>query len=108
MSTSKKLIIAAVLMVLGVILMVMPTPGEPAVECAAEGGPTSGFADEDQAGCPITIESYNEYREWSTGPRWDNIAGLVLVVGGLAFAGTVLVRDRRAKKRASSANHQQV
>ncbi|ROR90767.1 hypothetical protein [Nocardioides aurantiacus] len=92
MTRSKKLAIAAVLIVLGVILMVMPTPGEPEVECADPGGPTSGFTDEDQGGCPISIESFREYTEWSSGPRWDNIAGLVLVVLGLGYGGVALIR----------------
>lgn len=87
--------VAAVLVVLGVVLMVMPTPGEPDLVCAPEGAPSSGFADGDQDDCPVTIESMNEYNDWASGPRWDNIAGLVLVVAGLGTAGVAVVKARR-------------
>ncbi len=86
---------AAVLVVLGVVLMVMPTPGEPELVCAPAGAPSSGFADGDQDDCPVTIESANEYNDWASGPRWDNIAGLVLVVVGLGTGVVALVTARR-------------
>ncbi len=98
MTRSKKLVIAAVLVVVGVILLLLPTPGEPELECTSADGPTSGFTDEDQGGCPVSIESYDEYSEWSSSPRWDNIAGLVLVVLGLGYGGVALLRKPRTSR----------
>jgi hypothetical protein len=87
--------LAAALIVIGVVLMVMPTPGEPKLECVSQSAPSSGFTDADQDNCPVSIESYNKYADWSSGPRWDNIAGLVLVVAGLGTAGVATVKARK-------------
>ncbi len=93
----KLLLVAGVMLLLGVILMVVPTPGEPALECVSGDGPTSGFTDESQGNCPVSIESFNAYSEWSSRPKWDNIAGLVLVLGGVGVGVTALVRGRRSR-----------
>ena len=96
MNKSKVLLAAAaVMLVLGVVLMVMPTPGEPDMTCAPEGTPPSGVIDRSQGDCMVTPESANEYSDWASGPRWDNIAGLVLVVAGLGTGVTALVKARR-------------
>lgn len=91
-------IVGAVLIVLGVALMVMPTPGEPDVKCAPAGAPSSGLVDDDQGGCNVTIESANEWFDWNSKPRYDNIAGLVLTVVGLGTVGYGAVRRRKERK----------
>ncbi len=88
------LAVAAVLILLGIVLFVIPTPGAPDLECAPEGSPSSGFVDTEQD-CPTTIESQTEYNDWNSGPKWDNIAGVVLVLAGLGVGITALVRGRR-------------
>jgi hypothetical protein len=49
--------------------------------CAEPGAPTSGFVAEDNPNCAITIESYNEIRDYETSPKLFRIAGLILVLG---------------------------
>jgi hypothetical protein len=88
--------VAAALIVIGVVLMAVPTPGEPKLQCVSQSAPSSGFTDADQDDCPVSVESYEEYAEWSSGPRWDNVAGLVLVVAGL---GTAVVAGVKARRR---------
>jgi hypothetical protein len=96
--TKKKLLlVAAALVVLGAVLMALPRFGEPDLVCVSEGEPSSGFADADQGDCPVSIESYNEYAEWNSGPVWTRIGGLVLVVGGLGVGVTALVRGRGSR-----------
>jgi hypothetical protein len=87
--------LAAALLVLGIALLVIPSPGEPSLQCVSESAPSSGFTDADQDNCPVSIESMNEYSDWSSGPRWDNIAGLVLIVAGLGTGGAAVVKARR-------------
>ena len=82
--------LAGLLAVLGVGLMVWE-PAEPEAECAAAGGPTSGFMDTEK-NCPISIESWERIRAAQGGTRWDNIGGLVLVVGSLGTAGVAAFR----------------
>jgi hypothetical protein len=93
-------VIAAVLVVLGIALMAMPTPGEPDLQCAPAGAPPSGVIDNDQGGCNVTIESSNEYADWTSKPKIDNIAGLVLVVAGLGAAGYGAFRMSRERRSA--------
>jgi hypothetical protein len=89
--TKKRLFaLAAVLIVLGVGLFVWE-PAGPETECAEKGAPSSGFVDEEK-NCPITMESWDRIRESESGPQWDNIGGLVLVVGGVAAAVVGAVR----------------
>jgi hypothetical protein len=77
----KLFVLAGLLIVLGVGLFVWEPPG-PEAECAKDPAKTSGFVDEEK-NCPISIESFERIRESKTGPQWDNIGGLVLVVGGV-------------------------
>lgn len=93
MTRSRLFALAALLVVIGVGLMVWEPEG-PEAECAKDPGVTSGFVDEEK-GCPISIESYNRIREAKSGPQWDNIGGLVLVVGGLTAGVVGLVRKPR-------------
>ncbi|EST36186.1 hypothetical protein N566_16660 [Streptomycetaceae bacterium MP113-05] len=93
MTRSRLFALAALLIVLGVGLMVWEPVG-PETECAKDSSVTSGFVDEEKD-CPISIESYNRIREAETGPQWDNIGGLVLVVGGLTAGVVGLVRQPR-------------
>ena len=97
MTKKKLLLVAAVMVVLGAVLMALPRFGEPDLVCVSEGEPSSGFADADQGNCPVSIESYHEYAEWSSGPVWTRIGGLVLVVGGLGVGVTGLVRGRGSR-----------
>lgn len=87
--------LAAVLIVLGVGLMVWE-PAGPEAECAKDTTRTSGFFDKEK-NCAISIESYERIRKAKTGPQWDNIGGLVLVVGamGTALGGTALHFSRK-------------
>lgn len=88
--------IGGVLIVLGVLTMLLLNPSVPEGECAPAGATqTSGFVDEEK-GCPLTIESYNRIREAETGPRWGNIAGAVLILGGLGTAAFGLRRKPAA------------
>lgn len=87
--------LAAVLIVVGIALLVIPTPGEPGLKCVSESSQSSGFVDEDQDNCPVSIESYDDYREWESGPKIDNIVGLVLVLAGFVAVGVAVVKRRR-------------
>lgn len=89
--------IAGVLLVLAIGLFIMPTPGEPELECVPEGSPSSGWVDE-ESGCPISMESYERHAEWDSKAKWDNIAGLVLVLGSLGAAGAGFVSMRRQRR----------
>jgi hypothetical protein len=84
MKKAQLLVLGALLIVLGVGLFIWEPPG-PEAECAKDPSRTSGFMDEEKK-CPISIESFNKIREAKSGPQWDNIGGLVLVVGGLGAA----------------------
>lgn len=84
--------LAAVLIVLGLALFVIPTPGEPALECVSQSAPSSGFVDDDQDGCPVSTESYNKYRDWESKPKLDNIAGVILLLGGVGAAVVAVLR----------------
>jgi hypothetical protein len=76
--------LAAVLVVFGIGLMVWE-PAGPEAECAKDTSRTSGFVDKEK-NCPISIESYERIRKAQTGPQWDNIGGLILVLGGVGAA----------------------
>lgn len=93
MTKQRLLVLAALLIVLGVGLFVWE-PAEPESECAKDTSRTSGFVDEEK-GCPISIESYERIREAKSGPQWDNIGGLVLVVGGVTAAAVGAFRKSR-------------
>jgi hypothetical protein len=86
----KLFVLAALLIVLGVGLFVWE-PAGPEAECAKDTSKTSGFVDEEK-NCPISIESWNRIRESKTGPQWDNIGGLVLIVAGVGTAIVAAVK----------------
>lgn len=105
MSIKRKLLVAfAAIFVVGVLMIAfVDTKGpEPDFECAAEGAPTSGFSDSSQGDCPVSIDSYNTWREWYTTPQHGKSLGVVLaavaVLGsiGVGIASIVgRVRSRR-------------
>lgn len=91
---STKLVLLSVaggLLLLGLLSFVVQ-PGPPAPECAAPGAPSSGFVDSDNPDCAITIESFEEIREYETSPKLFRIAGLGLVLAGLVVGVVGLVR----------------
>lgn len=104
------LIVAAALIVVGLLLRFpvnnLIRPDEPEVECAGKGQPTAGFMDEDK-GCAISIESYNEWRDWtikydpSTLGTVGGFAALIgiplLLIGLIVFVIGVVTDRRRAK-----------
>ena len=94
MSRTTAFVVAAVLVVLGILAFPLQNLGEPKAECAAKGAPSSGFVDDD-SGCPITQESYDEIREYESAPKPWRIAGLVLILGGLGLAGYAVIRKRQ-------------
>jgi hypothetical protein len=95
MATKAKLLVAAAaLVVLGIVLILLQ-PGPPAGVCVAEGEPSSGFVDDD-SGCPISIESYEEINDYETGPKPFRIAGILVIVVGLGVGGYALVKYRGA------------
>lgn len=94
----KKLLIisAALLVVGGLMIAFLDTKGAaPAFECTSEHGPTSGFSDSSQNDCPISIESFNKWREWNKSPHYGRIAGLGLVVIALVTGVTGLVLRKK-------------
>lgn len=86
--------LAGALLLLGV-LSFMLQPGPPDPECAAPGAPSSGFVDDDDPNCAITIESYEKISDYNSSPKPLRIAGVVLVLGGLVVGGIGLVRGSR-------------
>ncbi len=84
-------------MLIGVLAFFLQ-PGPPPLECAPDSGVTSGFYDGDK-NCPISIESMNEYGDYSSSPKPFRIAGLVLVLAGLVVA--VVGLFRKPKNRGS-------
>jgi hypothetical protein len=93
MATKAKLLVAAAALVVVGILLIFLQPGPPAGECVAEGEPSSGFVDDD-SGCPISIESYEEISDYESAPKPFRIAGLLVVVIGLGVGGYALVKYR--------------
>lgn len=93
MNRTKLLLVAAVLIVAGVMLFALKPSGPEAV-CVSDNTPSSGFIDEEKD-CPISIESYNEIREFKSGPQWFNIGGLVFVLAGVGVGVYALVKSRR-------------
>lgn len=77
---------------------VHPATWSPDPVCAEPGAPTSGFVAEDDPNCAITIENYNEIRDYETSPKLFRIAGLLLVLSGLVVGvvGLVLRRHESA------------
>ena len=98
MSLKKKLLsIAGVLLVVGALLLAFgDTRGaEPELECAERGQPTSGYQ---TSACPngTTAESQEKWGDWYSMPRYGRIAGLGLVVLGLASGvASLVVRNKK-------------
>ena len=86
------------LILLGVLAFILQ-PGPPDPACAEPGAPTSGFVAEDDPNCALTIESFNELRDYETSPKLFRIVGLVLVLGGVVVGvvGLVLLLVGRSK-----------
>ncbi|MBQ1071645.1 hypothetical protein KBX06_00465 [Micromonospora sp. C31] len=85
---------AVALLLLGALSFVLQ-PGPPEPECAKAGAPTSGFVDDDNRDCAITIESYAEIRDYETSPKLFRIAGAGLVLAGLVVGVVGLVKRSR-------------
>lgn len=98
MSIKKKLLLSsAALIVVGVLIaFFVNTKGtEPSFECAPADGPTSGFTDSSQNNCPVSIDSYNAWREWRKQPYYGRIAGLGVVTVGLVVGVVGLVKKSK-------------
>ena len=99
----KLLIVALVLIVGGVLAMAFgDTRGEPpALECVAEGQPSSGFVDHDQNDCPVSVESWDEYAEWVSQPRPVIAVGFLAALAGVGLGigvgVTAIVQKARRK-----------
>ena len=85
---------------------------ESVFECVGEDEPSSGFVDGSQGDCPISIESYNEYRDLVTQTTPLQFVGrsLALIALLLLAAGTILgivniVRSRRGSPDKSDEAH---
>ncbi|WP_121254832.1 hypothetical protein [Nocardioides ferulae] len=86
------LALGLLLMLLGVVVFLLQ-PGPPDGECVPEGAPSSGWVISD---CPMSEESYAEIRDYETSPKPFRIAGLILVVTGLAALVVGFVTGRRS------------
>lgn len=104
MSGKMKLLIIAIVLILagGLAVAFGDTKGEePALECVEEGTPSSGFVDDDQGGCPISIDSWDEYADWLSQPQPIKIAGVFAGLAGVGLAIgvgiTAIVQKSRAR-----------
>ena len=97
MSRNRHLLLAAALIVLGLLaIMLQPVlDPRPDVTCARKGGPTSGYYDGDKK-CAISIASSKKIAAWDSKPKPMRIIGSVLILVGLIDLVVVLVRSRRA------------
>lgn len=93
MTRLRLFVLAAVLVVAAVGLIVWDPA--PEAECAKDPSATSGFFDKEK-NCPISRESWERIREAKTGPQWDNIGGLVLIVGAVAVGVAGVLRKPKA------------
>lgn len=91
-------VLGLALILLGVLAFILQ-PGPPDPVCAEAGTPSSGFVAEDDPNCAITIESYNEIRDYESSPKLFRIAGLFLVLGGVvaSVVGLILLLVGRSK-----------
>lgn len=90
------LLIASVLVVGGLILIFLPTPGAPVLECLTTGASSSPLV-EPETGCAVTSADALRYQEWDAQPKWDNIGGLAMLLVGIGMGGTALARQRRRR-----------
>ena len=93
MTKSIWLLVSGALILLGVALFALQ-PGPPERVCATDPNVTSGFTDPVQD-CPISIDSFNEIREYESSPKWFRIAGLGLVIVGVVLGAVTMFRKRR-------------
>lgn len=104
MSAKKKLlIISGALIAVSVITLFLLasrffTP-EPKFECVGHGQPSSGFSDKSQGNCPISIESYNKWRDWEypSYRRFVGVPALVLLLSGIVVGIVGLTRKSPKK-----------
>lgn len=82
--------VAGLLSVVGLFLIFVPF-NQVDVVCAQPGEVSSGFVDDDR-GCPITIESYQQIADEEARFKVERVAGLGVVVAGLAVGGVALAR----------------
>ncbi|WP_031470010.1 hypothetical protein [Sciscionella sediminilitoris] len=96
----KLLVIAALLIVLGVVAFPLQ-PGEPESVCAT-GNVTSGYFDKEK-NCPISVESMREIGEYLSAPKVFRIAGVVLIVAGVGVGIGGLVSFTKSRRRQACA-----
>lgn len=85
-------IAAAAIIGVGILLVVLQ-PGPPKGECVSQGAANSGLVD-NESGCAISKESFNEIRDYETSPKLFRIAGLVIVVAGIGTGATAAIRRK--------------
>lgn len=101
----KSLLVVASLLVLGGLgLIFLPTPGAPELVCVDSASSTSPLVHTDGA-CAVTPESALAYQEWDAGVKWDNIGGLAMLLIGVGLGGTVLARNRHGRRPVDPTNN---
>lgn len=95
----KSLLVIAILLVLaGLGLVLLPTPGAPTLACVESESGASPLV-RPETGCAVTPASALAYQEWDAQPKWDNIGGLTLLLAGVGLGGTMLARRSRSTRR---------
>lgn len=98
----KSLLVVASLLILGGLgLIFLPTPGAPALACEPHQSSASPLVKSADT-CAVTPQSALAYQEWDAEPKWDNLVGLAILLVGVGLGGTVLARHRRARGVAES------
>lgn len=107
-SRAKFLLVGAGLVVLGLVVMffVDSRGPEPELVCVSESADSSGFADEDQGNCPVSIDSYDEWSEWNSSPRWSAVGAVALVLAGVVVGVIGLFRRPRADEESGAGGTQ--
>lgn len=82
----------------------IPNPApKPKYECAPNGTPSSGFADETQNNCPITVSSLKARLKWEKGIYGEvkytvnRTMAVIFLIGAVGLT-TGLVMNKKAKK----------
>lgn len=99
---SSKLFAVSVALVLIGVVTIFLQPGGPEAECVPDGAPSSGFVDE-ESGCAISAESFDEISDYNSSPKPFRIVGLLLIVAGVVVAVVATVRRVRSSGSGSSA-----